>query len=90
MRIPRAARAIKDEYVIIGKIIENDDYLDWTIGQFRLNVMNASSGRFNPKRIDEIYYLLMNDAGLPVKSDWKCPINHEGCVKNCGSYGCGN
>lgn len=21
---------------------------------------------------------------------WKCPINHEGCTKNCGSYGCGN
>ena len=21
---------------------------------------------------------------------WDCPIKHEGCVKNCGSYGCGN
>lgn len=21
---------------------------------------------------------------------WKCPINVPGCVRNCGSYGCGN
>jgi hypothetical protein len=21
---------------------------------------------------------------------WECPINMDGCVKNCGSYGCGN
>lgn len=21
---------------------------------------------------------------------FKCPINHEGCTRNCGSYGCGN
>lgn len=23
------------------------------------------------------------------KNGWKCPINYEGCVKYCGSYGCG-
>lgn len=23
-------------------------------------------------------------------SDWQCPISHEGCTRNCGSYGCGN
>lgn len=69
MRIPLATRFIKDEYVIIGKLIENDDYLDWSIYEFRKKVMAASSGKFNPKRIDEIYYLLMNDAGLKVKSD---------------------
>lgn len=21
---------------------------------------------------------------------WKCPLKHEGCLQNCGSYGCGN
>lgn len=21
---------------------------------------------------------------------WKCPINHFGCTRNCGNYGCGN
>jgi len=25
-----------------------------------------------------------------LKSKWICPINHSECVKNCGSYGCGN
>ena len=24
------------------------------------------------------------------KSKWKCPIDHEGCIENCGSYSCGN
>jgi hypothetical protein len=90
MRIPRATRVIKDEFVVIGKLIEDDSYLDWTIQQFRKKAMNASKGKFNPKRVDEIYYLLMNDAGLKVKTDWKCPINYEGCVENCGSYSCGN
>jgi hypothetical protein len=28
---------------------------------------------------------------LVKKADgFKCPINYEGCTKNCGSYGCGN
>jgi len=31
MRIPKATRFIKDEYVVIGKLIEDDSYLDWTI-----------------------------------------------------------
>lgn len=26
----------------------------------------------------------------PVDSTWVCPIGHEGCTRNCGSYGCGN
>lgn len=69
MRIPRATRVIKDEFVVIGKLIEDDSYLDWTIQQFRKKAMNASKGKFNPKRVDEIYYLLMNDAGLKVKTD---------------------
>ena len=69
MRIPKATRVIKDEFVVIGKLIEDDSYLDWTIQQFRLKAMNASNGKFNPKRVDEIYYLLMNDAGLEVKDD---------------------
>ena len=21
---------------------------------------------------------------------WECPINSDGCVRNCGNYGCGN
>ncbi len=25
-----------------------------------------------------------------LNSQWKCPINHKGCTKDCGSYGCGN
>ncbi len=25
-----------------------------------------------------------------LDAPWKCPINHKGCTKNCGSYGCGN
>jgi len=69
MRIPRATRVIKDEFVVIGKLIEDDSYLDWTIQQFRKKAMNASKGKFNPKRVDEIYYLLMNDAGLKVKTE---------------------
>lgn len=26
----------------------------------------------------------------PFTVAWKCPINHPGCTKNCGNYGCGN
>ena len=22
--------------------------------------------------------------------EWECPIDEDGCVENCGSYGCGN
>lgn len=24
------------------------------------------------------------------KAQWRCPIKLDGCVKNCGDYGCGN
>jgi len=23
-------------------------------------------------------------------SVWQCPIEHKGCARNCGNYGCGN
>lgn len=28
--------------------------------------------------------------GVKRSREWKCPINYPGCIKNCGSYGCGN
>lgn len=27
---------------------------------------------------------------LSVDSEFNCPLNFDGCKKNCGSYGCGN
>lgn len=88
MRIPRATRFIKDEYVIVGKLIEDDQYLDWTIQEFRKKAMMLSKGKFNPKRVDDIFYLLMDDAGLDVKTNWICPNSIPGCIDNCGNHGC--
>lgn len=28
--------------------------------------------------------------GTESQPRWKCPINHPGCTRNCGNYGCGN
>ena len=25
-----------------------------------------------------------------ARQEWECPIKHQGCKSNCGSYGCGN
>jgi len=39
---------------------------------------------------DPAEVLARNGAKPDPLTTWDCPIKHEGCVKNCGSYGCGN
>ena len=36
--------------------------------------------------------LPLNDkpAKTQGKNKWTCPIDHDGCTRNCGNYGCGN
>lgn len=30
------------------------------------------------------------DGKFATALDWVCPIDYDGCIENCGSYGCGN
>lgn len=53
-------------------------------GEYVLSEPEYKSKVFGNKT-KEIYAI-----NVRLKSCWKCPINHEGCKQNCGSYGCGN
>lgn len=63
-RIPYALRTLKNEYLSVAKVIENDYYLDMTKNQFIGEVMKESGGSLSPQRVSMIYHDLMKDAGL--------------------------
>ena len=33
---------------------------------------------------------ILKNSDQPLTAPFKCPINFEGCTRNCGSYSCGN
>lgn len=41
-------------------------------------------------RITWEYASIWDEASAVLPHSFKCPINFEGCTKNCGNYGCGN
>ena len=69
-RTPYTVRRLRDEYVIIGKIILTDDYLKWNRWEFMSAVMKEARGHFNPDRASSLYDILMRDAGLrPIENN---------------------
>lgn len=75
MRTPRAVRPIQHEYVTIGEVLtalKYDLYENITLENFTMLCMLASRGSMNPNRAKDIYYTLMNEAGLePLYEDMK-------------------
>jgi len=63
-RIPYATRSLKNEYLSVAKVIENDYYLHMTKNQFIGEVMKESGSCISPQRVAIIYNNLMKDAGL--------------------------
>jgi hypothetical protein len=63
-RTPYAVRPLKNEYIVIGKIVSTDDYLKWSRWEFISAVMKEAKGFFDPDRASQIYTRFMLDAGL--------------------------
>jgi hypothetical protein len=40
--------------------------------------------------MDKVIVDFLQSMNYKYPKNWKCPIDHEGCVRNCGNYGCGN
>lgn len=69
MRIPRTVTPLYKEYWIIGHVLFiyfGNDIYNITKQEFVDAAMDISNGAFNPKRAEQIYIDLMNDAGLSV------------------------
>lgn len=64
MKLPRALRPLKLEYIAVAKVIQDDSYLDMTEKQFIRAVMKASGGSMHPQKAKNIWMELMNDAGF--------------------------
>jgi hypothetical protein len=64
MRMAHAFRSLKNEYLAVYKLLQNDLYLDMKEGQFIGELIKASNGTMQPDRARQIYIDLMKDAGL--------------------------
>ncbi len=56
-------------------------------GALRLIARDAPWGEY---RGDPAIEYVRADIHAAYLNAWKCPIGMAGCVRNCGSYGCGN
>lgn len=65
-RVPRAVRPLYSEYKVMAEMLRifNDDYYHLTIEGFTGVMMKLSGGHMNPERVRQIYFNLMEDAGL--------------------------
>lgn len=61
---PFAFRPLRQEYLTIAKILQDDSYLDMSEENFVKVVLRESNGALSPKRIRMIYQELMKDAGI--------------------------
>jgi len=69
MRIPHTVTPLYKEYWIIGHVLFiyfGNAIYNITKQEFVDAAMDISNGAFNPKRAEQIYIDLMNDAGLTV------------------------
>ena len=63
-RTPYAVRPLQNEYIIVGKIVSNNDYLKWSRWEFISAVMKEARGHYDPDRASQLYTRFMLDAGL--------------------------
>lgn len=63
-RMPYATRPLKNGYVALGKLLEDDSYLDMTERQFVLRGLQLAGGTIHPQWMKNRYEELMKDAGL--------------------------
>lgn len=66
MRAPRTVRPLYAEYKVMGEVLRifNNDYYHLTVERFTSVVMKLSGGQINPEKVRQIYFNLMEDAGL--------------------------
>lgn len=63
-RTPLACRPLKNLYVAIYPLIENDRYLQITKNEFICEAFKNSGGSIDPKKAETLYNALISDAGL--------------------------
>jgi hypothetical protein len=63
-RTPYTVRPLQNEYIIVGKIVANNDYLKWSRWEFISAVMKEARGFYDPDRASQLYTRFMLDAGL--------------------------
>lgn len=69
IRMPRAMRPLKTEYMAVAKLLEDDLYLDMTEGEFVATFIKETGGSGSVERAKKIYANLMEDAGLEKLND---------------------
>jgi len=68
-RTPRASRPLRNLYLAVADIVRDDAYINMTGKEFVAYVMEKTGGSVPPDEVMNIYYRLMNDAGLELLKD---------------------
>mgnify|MGYP006281247061 FL=1 len=65
--LPRLVRPLETEYIVIGKVLAENDFYSLNFHQFLGIVMKESRGFMNPYRVAQIYQQLREEAGMTTK-----------------------
>jgi hypothetical protein len=63
-RTPRLVTPLRYEYLMVGKVIQDNNIFSMTEQEFIGACMKVSGGQLNPNRVKELYHIFMEDAGL--------------------------
>lgn len=63
-RMPYATRPLRNGYIALGKLLEDDSYLDMTERQFVLRGLQLEGGTIHPQWMKDRYEELMVDAEM--------------------------
>lgn len=66
-RLPYAHRPLRQLYLAIYPLVENDRYINMKKEDFIKEAIKNSSGTANPEHIESIYNSLISEAGLGPK-----------------------
>jgi len=61
------------------------DVADFWLAPLIKKYKNRNEAKSQQEKMADEFCNYMN-----FDNDWVCPIGLDGCVTNCGSYGCGN
>jgi len=63
-RMPHATRPYRNEILALAELVQDDNYLEMTEGEFVGKLFKATKGCINPNQAVIQYLRLMGDAGL--------------------------
>lgn len=85
MKCPECGGVAEAECVDVGVGLYIKDEYECSCGY-----NSAADGRANVATYDDWFPDSHPIAAAQQGSGWICPINYDGCMANCGNYGCGN